>query len=144
MKKLTFLIFILCFFTILTVAQKTVRKRPKLQPAQTSNEQLNDIRILSEEYEKKSIKFDLPVKILEKPRPMLFPDGQDCSQGKVVLRVTFLTSGKIGSISVISGLGSGKTEAAIEAAKKIKFEPAIKDQKRVSVTKTVDYSFTIY
>jgi TonB family protein len=62
----------------------------------------------------------------------------------VVLRVTFLDSGEIGRISVISGLGNGLTEQAVEAAKKIKFEPATKDGKSVSVTKPVEYLFTIY
>lgn len=63
---------------------------------------------------------------------------------KVVLRVVFSANGEIGAISVISGLPEGLTEEAIAAAKKIKFEPAMKRGKAVTVTRKVEYTFTIY
>ncbi|HEY8558768.1 MAG TPA: TonB family protein [Pyrinomonadaceae bacterium] len=63
---------------------------------------------------------------------------------KVVLRVTFEANGEIGAISVISGLSDNLTEEAIEAAKAIKFEPATRNGAAISVTKPVEYNFTIY
>ncbi|HEY8561543.1 MAG TPA: energy transducer TonB [Pyrinomonadaceae bacterium] len=65
-------------------------------------------------------------------------------QGKVVLRVTFQANGAIGDVSVISGLPRGLTEAAIAAARKIVFIPGQRNGERFSVSKPVEYTFTIY
>jgi TonB family protein len=64
--------------------------------------------------------------------------------GTVILQVTFMSSGEIGSISVIKGLPFSLTEMAISAARQIRFEPAIRDGVPVSVTKRVVYEFSIY
>lgn len=152
MRKLFFLIFLLCFSVTFAAAQKTVRKRPKGFTIQSTGQTSNDLNQESNQTDLNqttqslvnSSRVDSPLKILEKPRPPLFPDGQDCSQGIVVLRVTFLASGEIGTISVISGLTKSKTEASVKAAKKIKFQPAIKDGKPVNVTKIVQYVFSLY
>ncbi|MBS1797688.1 MAG: TonB family protein [Acidobacteria bacterium] len=86
-----------------------------------------------------------PVKILSKPRANYTDSARQAQvQGKVVLRVTFSANGSIGSISVISGLGNGLTEQAIAAARAIRFEPAKRGGVPYSVTKPVEYSFTIY
>src|SRR5262245_14992828 len=53
-------------------------------------------------------------------------------QGTVVLQVVFNVNGKITDIKVIRGLPYGLTENAIEAAKKIKFKPAMKEGKPIS------------
>lgn len=85
------------------------------------------------------------VKILSKPRANYTDAARQANlQGKVVLRVTFSANGSIGAISVISGLGSGLTEQAIAAARGMRFEPAKKGGVPYSVTKPVEYSFTIY
>jgi TonB family protein len=89
---------------------------------------------------------DRPLKILEKPEAA-YPKsdtGTVCIQGTVTLIVQFLSDGKIGKIRVVSGLPYGATENAVEAAKKIKFEPAVKDGKPVSIIKAITYNFTIY
>jgi TonB family protein len=85
------------------------------------------------------------VKILSKPRAN-YTDAarQNVIQGKVVLRVTFLASGEIGPITVVAGLTSGLTEQAIAAARAIRFEPAKVNGVAVSVTKTIEYNFTIF
>lgn len=86
---------------------------------------------------------DRPLEITHKPQPKR-RDGQDCATGTVVLRVTFLSSGVIGEITAISRLSNGLTESAIEAAEEIKFKPAIRDGKAVTVTKSISYSFSFY
>lgn len=85
------------------------------------------------------------VKIVSKPRAN-YTDAarQNQVQGTVTLRVTFTASGAIGSISPVSGLPYGLTEQAIAAARGIKFEPAKKNGVAQTVTKQVQYSFTIY
>ncbi len=61
-----------------------------------------------------------------------------------MLRVTFLADGRIGEVTPVAGLPLGLTANAIAAAKDIKFSPALKNGVPVSVTKMVQYSFTIY
>jgi outer membrane biosynthesis protein TonB len=69
---------------------------------------------------------------------------QNNVQGIVTLRVTFLANGKIGVILPVTNLPDGLTEQAIEVAKQIKFEPAMRNGQPVSVTKQIQYGFTIY
>jgi TonB family protein len=142
--KTALIILIICIGATFAAAQKTVRKRPKSIAVQTSENQTpSDSNKNSEgSSSTKSSQFDTPLEILDKPRAS-YPTG-GCFQGKVVLRVTFSHTGEIGAISVISGLGNGATENAVEAAKQIKFKPAIKNGKPVMVTKPVEYVFSIY
>lgn len=85
------------------------------------------------------------VNVTSKPRATYTDEArQKAITGTVTLRVTFLANGQIGSIASISGLPSGLTEQAIAAARLIKFEPAKKNGVPTSVTKPVQYSFTIY
>lgn len=97
----------------------------------------------SVKYKKIDQTYDIPVKIIFKPRPK-YPDGQVCVQGNVTLRVEFLFTGEIGNITAVSRLGYGMTENAIEAAKQMKFEPAQLRGKPVTIHKTVQFGFTIY
>lgn len=66
------------------------------------------------------------------------------TQGTVTLNVTFLASGQIGAVSVVSGLPNGLNEKAIAAAKSIRFVPAKKNGVPYTVNKRIAYSFTIY
>jgi TonB family protein len=79
-------------------------------------------------------------KITAQPRAVYTSSATEKNiQGVVRLKVVFLATGHIGGISIVSGLPEGLTEKAIEAAKNIKFNPA-----EWTVTKTVEYRFTIY
>jgi TonB family protein len=85
------------------------------------------------------------LKIISKPRAVYTEQAKtDQIQGKVLLKVTFTANGQIGAISTISGLPDGLTEASIAAARNIKFEPATQNGKPITVTKPIEYSFTIY
>jgi len=85
------------------------------------------------------------VNIISKPRANYTDQAREnLVQGKVVLRVTFLASGGIGTIAVVSGLPGGLTEQAIAAARAIKFEPARSNGAAISVTKTIEYTFSIF
>ena len=85
------------------------------------------------------------LKILSKPRPGYTDSARQANiQGTVILRVTFLASGQIGSISPVKGLPSGLTEQAIAAARRISFEPAKRNGIGQSVTRQIEYTFSIY
>jgi outer membrane biosynthesis protein TonB len=55
-----------------------------------------------------------------------------------------MANGQIGSISPVKGLPNGLTEQAIAAARRISFEPAKNNGIGQTVTKQIEYSFSIY
>ena len=62
----------------------------------------------------------------------------------MILRAILAADETVKHIEVITGLPDGLSERAIEAARQIKFKPAIKDGKPVSVWVEVEYQFQIY
>jgi TonB family protein len=83
--------------------------------------------------------------ITSKPRVAYTETARNSDvQGTVTLKVEFKKTGKIGKISVVSGLPYGLSEQAVKAAEKIEFQPAVKNGKPITVTKTVQYTFTLY
>jgi len=86
-----------------------------------------------------------PLKIISKPTAK-YTDAarQNNFTGRVLLRITFLASGQIGSVSAVGSLPYGLTEQAIAAARQIRFEPPKRDGVPYSVTKTFDYGFNLY
>lgn len=86
-----------------------------------------------------------PIKIILRPKPPYTDAARDSqTSGAVRLRVTFLASGGIGSVSIVNALPFGLTEQAIAAAKKLVFMPAKRNGKTISMVRTVEYSFSIY
>lgn len=86
-----------------------------------------------------------PLRIISKPRPSYTEDARQSQvTGVVRLKVVFMASGEIGSVTPVSGLSSGLTEQAVAAAKQIKFEPQRTDGVPQTVSKTIEYSFSIY
>jgi TonB family protein len=65
-------------------------------------------------------------------------------QGTVVLSVIFGADGQIHDIRTVKGLPYGLTENAIEAAKKIRFQPAVRYGKPVSVRTVLEFNFALY
>jgi TonB family protein len=69
---------------------------------------------------------------------------QNKIQGTVVLQVVFNVNGSISDVRVVRGLPDGLTEKAIEAAKKIRFNPAVKNGAPVSVRGSLEFTFNLY
>ena len=85
------------------------------------------------------------LKILDKPRAIYTNDARKNQiAGTVTLRVTFNANGSIGNIAVVTGLSDGLTEQAIAAARNIRFEPARRNGVAQTVSKQVQYTFTLY
>ena len=84
-------------------------------------------------------------KILSKPRST-YTDlaRQNRIEGRVKLIVEFMENGKIGLVFPLQTLPDGLTENCIFAAQQIKFQPAQKDGKPISVVKTITYDFTVF
>lgn len=85
------------------------------------------------------------VRLFQKPEPRYTePARQEQTVGTVVLKAVFSSSGSVTDITVVKQLPNGLTERAIEALKKIKFCPAVKDGKYVSVWMQLEYNFNLY
>ena len=84
------------------------------------------------------------VKILAKPRPKYTPEARKLHiEGEVRLEVLFAASGEIEVLKVAQGLGHGLDENAIEAAKRIRFEPALRNGEPVDLVATVRIRFQL-
>jgi TonB family protein len=88
---------------------------------------------------------NLRPKILYTEKPKYTEEArQNKIQGTVVLSVIFSADGRISNIRVVRGLPDGLTEKAIEAAQKIRFNPAVKNGAPVSVRTNLEFSFNMY
>ena len=65
-------------------------------------------------------------------------------EGAVVLNIVFGADGRIHDIRLLRGLPHGLTETSIEAAQRIRFQPAVQNGKPVSVRATLEFSFALY
>ena len=93
----------------------------------------------------KSSETDERFHILKKPEPSYTREGRrHLTKGLVVLRLILAADETVKHIEVVKGLPDGLTDKSIEAAQKIKFKPAQKDGKPVSVWVEVEYGFNIY
>ena len=70
--------------------------------------------------------------ILSKPKPVYTPEARNLHlEGEVSLDVIFSASGSVQILRVVQGLGHGLDQAAITAAKRWKFSPAMQCGKPV-------------
>jgi TonB family protein len=87
----------------------------------------------------------IKAKVAKKPKPKYTRDARKNKiEGTVILRCVFAANGKVTNIQVVSGLPDGLTEKAIKAAQEIKFKPATRDGKPVSMWMQLEYNFNLY
>ena len=85
-----------------------------------------------------------PVGILEKPLPRYTKEGRSLKiEGDVVIELVFLATGQVQVSRVVQGLGHGLDEAAVQAAKQIKFKPAKRDGQPVDYSARVRIEFRL-
>jgi TonB family protein len=84
-------------------------------------------------------------RVLLKPEPQYTEEARrNQITGTVMLRVVFSRTAQVTNIRVIQSLPFGLTEKAILAARQIKFSPALKDGRPVSVYMQLEYNFNLY
>jgi TonB family protein len=84
-------------------------------------------------------------RVLSKPEPQYTEEARKNQiTGTVVLRAVFTSGGQVTNIRAVSGLPFGLTERAIAAARLIKFQPAMKDGRPVSMYIQLEYNFNLY
>ena len=115
------------------VIAQAQREEPKAQ-----TEENNAKPFLSKEVTRKAV-------VVMKPEPMYTEEArQNRITGTVVLKVVLTSDGNVRNIYIASRLPHGLTERAIEAARKIKFVPAVKEGKFVSMWMQLEYNFNLY
>lgn len=83
--------------------------------------------------------------VVAKPEPTYTEDARRHQiTGTIVIRCVFASSGAVTNVVAMSKLPDGLTEMAIFAARQIRFVPAIKDGKFVSMYMQLEYNFNLY
>jgi len=88
---------------------------------------------------------DQRVRFIDRPAPV-YPEEARRNGGRplVILQAVFSASGKVVDIKVIRPGQYGLTEACVAATKNIKFVPAVKDGKNVSMYMRLEYNFVSF
>ena len=85
-----------------------------------------------------------PVEITFKPNPVYTEEARNLKlEGEVLLEVSFSADGTLHVNRVVRGLGHGLDEAAIAAANKIRFKPAMRSGQPVDSTAVVHVTFQL-
>jgi TonB family protein len=85
-----------------------------------------------------------PVEITFKPNPVYTDEARSLKlEGEVLLEVSFSANGTLHVNRVVRGLGHGLDEAAIAAANKIRFKPALRTGQPVDSTAIVHVTFQL-
>jgi TonB family protein len=85
-----------------------------------------------------------PVEIIAKPNPVYTEEARQLKlQGEVLLDVMFGANGQLHVNRVVRGLGHGLDEAAVAAASKMRFKPALRSGQPVDSTAIVHVVFQL-
>jgi TonB family protein len=88
---------------------------------------------------------DQKSRVLSKPEPKYTEAARKAGvTGTIVLRAVFASDGNVTNLSVSQALPFGLTTEALNAARKIRFTPAIKDGVPVSMYIQLEYNFNLY
>jgi TonB family protein len=85
-----------------------------------------------------------PVEITSKPNPVYTDEARKMRlEGEVLLEVNFSANGSLHVNRVVRGLGHGLDEAAVAAANKIRFKPALRTGQPIDSTAIVHVTFQL-
>lgn len=133
--------------------EKLINLNPKDENVAKWREQIEALHAYSEIIDKPESEraIFLPDEVTTKVTFLSKPEGAytDAAKyagitGAVAVHVVLASDGMVKHIIVLKSLGGGLTEEAIKAARRIKFVPAVKDNRPVSTAVTIEYSFNLY
>ncbi|PYX96600.1 MAG: energy transducer TonB, partial [Acidobacteria bacterium] len=82
--------------------------------------------------------------IIFKPNPVYTSEARQAKlEGEVLLEVMFGANGQLNVSRVVRGLGHGLDEAAVAAANKMRFKPALRNGQAVDSTAIVHVVFQL-
>lgn len=84
-------------------------------------------------------------RITRKPEPHYTEEARrHRTSGTVIVKMVLRASGEVTDIVVVKGLPNGLNDSAVRAAQETEFEPAIKDDRKVSQYVRIEYGFRVY
>lgn len=90
-------------------------------------------------------KYEKELKVIKKsPAPYTDSARRKGIEGTIDAIVEFKGDGKVGFVIITKGLPEGLNENVVDAARKVKFEAAIRNGRPVSVVKMMQYTFDTY
>lgn len=134
-------------------AERYVALDPKLSKAKLEdwNTRIGSLRGFAELAGDQGLKIyapketDTKARVVSKPEPSYTESARNHqTTGTVVLRCILGANGRVFGIRVVTSLPNGLTERAIQAARQIRFIPATKDGKPVSMYVQLEYNFNLY
>lgn len=128
--------------------EKYLELEPEKNIVEKQRSRLLSLKFFADYYTKRSASPDTvyskPIKLLSQPKPPYTDDARrNGVRGTVLILVEFKADGTIGHSIVTRGLSHGLSESALEATQGIKFTPAERDGKPVTVVRPVQYNFSI-
>ncbi len=127
------------------VAETNARPTKKYDPAVIPSVGASDAQTSNQGQVFKPSEVTRKAAIIWKVEPIYTEEARrNQVHGTVVLRGVFSSSGQVTNIRVMSGLANGLTENAVEAARSIRFFPAVKDGEPVSQYIQIEYNFNLY
>jgi TonB family protein len=132
------------FFSSFTVSSNVPGQLPL--KAQNPSEQVGIGRVETDTSEVlRSGEVTQRARVLEKPEPSYTESARKFSiTGTVILRAIFSSNGEVTIVHVMRRLPHGLTQQALKAARKIRFTPAQKDGRPVSMWMQLEYNFNLY
>lgn len=133
--------------------ERFLELKPDAERAAGLQEQLRILRVYAEPATKPEAEwtFFLSTEVTEKahiirrPEPHYPPEARgSAAHGKVKLLLTLAADSTIKNILVLQSSHPLFTEASVQAARRILFEPAIKDGHPVSTAVSIEYNFQTY
>jgi TonB family protein len=133
--------------------ERFLQLKPDAAGAEELRERLSALRFYSEPAVKPEAEWTFfssgevteKAHILRRPQPF-FPEEARSARlgGTVKLLLVLAADGTVKHILALQSPGRPLTEAAVEAASRIRFEPAVKDGHPVSTAVSVEYNFNTY
>ena len=127
--------------------EKYLSLDPKADDADTWRQQLETLKVYAGRSDRvfSSSATTTRARVISKPEPRYTTKARNAGiTGTIVLRAVFTADGTVDHILVIRSLPYGLTNAAIEAARHIKFVPATIDGKPVSMFMQLEYNFNVF
>lgn len=136
--------------------EKFLQLKPDARNALFLREQLNSLRAHAEAAIKPESQWTILTReeitdkehkahLLHRPEPQYTEEARNAQvRGTVKLLGVLAADGTVKHLLVLRGLSHGLTESSLEAASKIRFEPATKDGRPVSTVMQIEYNYSLY
>lgn len=114
--------------------------------AENPSEQIGIAQMVTDTNEVlKSAEVTQRARVLEKPEPTYTESARKFQiTGTVMLQAIFSSNGEVRIVHIMKKLPHGLTQQALNAARKIRFTPAQKDGKPVSMWMQLQYNFNLF